>query len=420
MLARCFRQVSKTAGARAFSNCPWKMMDNYYNYDFTNKMSMIDHTVRFPLFRVLDLEGNVLAPEYEITDKDYLTKALELMVTCREMDIVYNNAQRQNRVTFYMTGTYEEAANIGAISALSSQDALFLQYREFPMLMWRGVTPLEILDNAKGNCKDRLLGKCFPLMHARPDLNVFSTSAPLGDRHPHAAGAGYFFRAQKMDKLAMCVFGEGSASEGDFHASVNFAATLGAQTLFYCRNNCYAISTFREDQYAGDGIAPRGIGYGVPAIKVDGNDLFAVYHTVKKARQMVMERKGPVLVEAYTYRGGDHSTSDSAASYRQGPKMDAVNNYLAKMGDPLTRLAGYMRKKKVLPDVDAFMKQTAEKVKADCMKNLRSLDEYKMPPYKTMFEGVYEQEPWNIKEQRDELEEHLKKHGSLYPLKEFT
>ncbi len=419
MLARSVRQLSKIAGVRRFANCPWKMMDYYYNYDFTNKMEMIDHKMRFPLFRAMDLEGNVLAPEYEINDKEYLTKVLELMVTCREMDTVYNNAQRQNRVTFYMTGTYEEAANLGCITAVKPQDALFLQYREFPMIMWRGITPKEILDNAKGNCKDVLLGKCFPLMHARPELNIFSTSAPLGDRNPHSAGAGYYFRTKGMDKIAVCVFGDGSASEGDVHASMNFASTLGSQTLFFCRNNAYAISTFREDQYAGDGIAPRAIGYGMPAIKVDGCDLLAVYHAVKKAREMIMERKGPVLVEAYTYRGGDHSTSDSANSYRGGPNMKEVTKYQASLGDPVTRLAAYMQKKNIMPDVKDFMKKTTERVKADCLANLRSLDDSKMPPYPIMFDGVYKEEPWNITEQRAELEEHLLKHPDVYPLKDF-
>ncbi len=421
MLSRSIRAVAKTVGLRTVATAPqpWKMMDYYYNYDFANKMEFIDHKMRFPLFRVLDLQGNILDPKFEINDKEMLMKALEVMVTAREMDVVYNNAQRQNRITFYMTGTYEEAANVGAVSALKPDDALFLQYREFPMLMWRGVTPVDIIHNAKGNKLDLLKGKCFPLMHALPDKSVFSTSAPLGDRHPHSAGAGYYFRTKGMDRIAMCVFGEGAASEGDAHASMNFAATLGAQTLFYCRNNCYAISTFRDDQYAGDGIAPRAIGYGMPAIKVDGHDLLAVHQAVKKAREMIMERKGPVLVEAYTYRGGDHSTSDSAASYRLGKRMDEIKKYTEALGDPIIRLCGYMKNKGFLPNPAEWIKKLGEKVKAECLSNLKSLDHVKMPPYNTMFEGVYQDEHWHIKEQREELAEHLAKHPDVYPINDF-
>lgn len=408
-------------GLRAASTaCPWKNMDYYYNYDFSSKMEFIDHKKRFPLFRVLDVEGNLLSPEYAITDKDMLTKSLEIMVIARQMDIIYNNAQRQNRITFYMTGTYEEAANIGAISALNPNDALFLQYREFPMLMWRGVTHTEILDNAKGNIKDTLKGKCFPLMHAIPEKSVFSTSAPLGDRHPHSAGAGYYFRTTGADRVAVCVFGEGAASEGDAHASMNFASTLGAQTLFYCRNNCYAISTFRDDQYAGDGVAPRGIGYGMPSIKVDGADLLAVHHAVKMARKMIIERKGPVLVEAYTYRGGDHSTSDSAASYRVGKRMDEIKKYTDSLGDPLTRLYNYMDKNKILPNIAEWKKNIEERTKKECLENLKKLDSVKMPDYDIMFDDVYKEMPWNLREQKEELHKLIEKYPNCYPTRDFT
>jgi len=419
MLARSLKVFSRQLGARNMAACPWKMNDYYYNYQFTGKLEFIDHKIRFPLFRVMDMEGKVLAPEYEILDKDLLTSSFKTMVEAREMDSVYNNAQRQNRITFYMTGTYEEAANTAAVWAIKDSDALFLQYREFPMLMKRGYTPLMLLDNLKGNIKDNLLGKCFPLMNANPEINVFPTSAPLGNRHPHSAGAGYFFRTQKQDKIAMCVFGEGSASEGDAHAAMNFAATLGSQTLFYCRNNAYAISTFRDDQYAGDGIAPRGIGYGMPAIKVDGSDYLAVYYAIKKAREMIISRKGPVIVEAYTYRGGDHSTSDSAASYRTKEKMAEVGKYQESLGDPIPRLGKYMQSKGMLKDWAAFAKEVGEKTRAQCLLNLKSIDEVKMPFYEIMFDGVYKDMPWNLKEQREQLNEHLKKFGDSYPLSDF-
>lgn len=420
MLTRCLRQAGRSLCRQASTTaCPWKNMDQYYNYDFSKKMEFIDHKIRFPLFRVMDTKGNILAPEYDTLTKEYLMDALKVMVTCREMDVVYNNAQRQNRITFYMTGTYEEGANYGAISAIKPDDALFIQYREFPMLMHRGLTPLDILNNLKGNRDDAVVGRCLALMNASVKKNVFPCSAPLGNRNPHAAGAGYYFRTKGLDRVAMVAFGEGSASEGDFHASLNFAATLGAQTLFFCRNNCYAISTFREDQYAGDGIAPRCIGYGMPAIKVDGHDLLAVHHAVKRAREMIIERKGPVLVEAYTYRGGDHSTSDSAASYRTPDRMGPVMKYLDSIGDPITRLGLMMEHKGYLSNAAATIKEIGEKVKAECLNNLKKIDQTKMPYYNLMFEDVYSEMPWNIKEQREEFAEHLKKYPNMYPVKEF-
>lgn len=421
MLSRSLRSARGLLKCRTFATSqPWKNNDYYYHYDYHNKMEFIDHKVRFPVFRVMDLEGKILAPEYENLSKEYLLKAFEIMCTSRQMDVVYNNAQRQNRITFYMTGTYEEAANVGAASAVKDTDALFLQYREFPMLMWRGVTPLDILNNLKGNKDDMVAGRCLALMNTYPDKNVFPGSAPLGNRNPHSAGAGYYFRTKGQDRIAMCVFGEGSASEGDFHSSMNFASTLGSQTLFFCRNNCYAISTFRHDQYAGDGIAPRCIGYGMPGIKVDGSDIFAVYNAVKKAREMIMERKGPVLVEAYTYRGGDHSTSDSAASYRTPEVMGPVNEYFAEIGDPIVRLGKYLQKKGYLKDYKETVKAHEDKAKAECLANLKIIDKVKMPYYMRVFDDVYKELPWNLLDQKKELEEHLKKHPNAYPTEEFS
>lgn len=135
-------------------------------------------------------------------------------------------------------------------------------------------------------------------------LHFQTISSPLATQIPQASGAGYAFRLAGKDNVCMCYFGEGAASEGDFHAALNFAATLKCQTVFLCRNNGYAISTPTKDQYKGDGIVARGLGYGMNSIRVDGNDLFAVYAAVKEARKLCLTQKAPVLVEAMTYRSG--------------------------------------------------------------------------------------------------------------------
>ena len=419
MIVKAISRLARPILARGAATCPWKNMDNYYNYEFTSKPKFIEQTERHPLFRVIDLEGNVIAPEYELLDKDFLTKALETMIFSREMDEVYNNAQRQNRITFYMKTTYQEAESIGVVSGIEPQDTLFLQYRDFLLHMHRGASALTVLNNLKGNKNDLNLGKCMPLTMFNVEKNIFPTSAPLGNRNTQSVGAGYLYRVKGEDRVAMCFFGEGAASEGDFHAGINFASTLGSQTLYICRNNCHAISTFREDQYAGDGIAARGLGYGVPAIKVDGNDLLAVYAATKRARALVIERKGPVLVETYSYRGGDHSTSDSAASYRTKERMEILDKYLKLIGDPLPRLTKYMEKKGYLKDSAAWMKKVAEKARAECLSNLKKIDEIKMANYNNMFTDVYGNEHWNIKEQREELSTLIKKYPEAYPTQEY-
>lgn len=120
----------------------------------------------------------------------------------------------------------------------------------------------------------------MPIHYGSKDINIVTVSSPLCTQVPQASGCGYNYRIQKKDRIAVTYFGEGSASEGDFHPALNFAATLRCQTLFFCRNNMYAISTPIDDQYAGDGIAVRGVSYGMPTIRVDGNDLLAIYSAV--------------------------------------------------------------------------------------------------------------------------------------------
>ena len=311
---------------RSFS---FNVIDQYYKKEFTNNLNFIEsNSVRMPLFRVMDLEGNILNKKYENIEAKDLLNLYDIMLKVRSVDEVYLNAQRMGKINFYMTGKYEESANLGVVHGIQRQDTLFLQYRENPMFFYRGLTTYDYLMNCAGNSKDLSKGRGFPLMISDPKLGVFSMSGPLGNRTPQCPGAGFFYRVNKENKISVAVFGEGSASEGDFHAGLNFAAALRSQSMFVCRNNIYAISTFIDDQYKGDGVSPRGIGYGMPCIKVDGCDLFAVYNAVKLGREIIMNEKIPVLIELHAYRFLDHSTSDSAASYRTPEKMKQVNPYI--------------------------------------------------------------------------------------------
>merc|ERR1719454_2023559 len=148
------------------------------------------------------------------------------------------------------------------------------------------------------------------------DKNVQQVHAVLGTQVPQAPGAGYAYKLDEEDRVSVAYFGDGAASEGDALTALNFASVYGAQTLFICRNNGYSISTGVEDQYGGDGIAARGPAFGIPALRVDGNDIVAVYNATKEARRRCVEEKTPVLLELMTYRVGDHTTSDDSSAYR--------------------------------------------------------------------------------------------------------
>lgn len=156
----------------------------------------------------------------------------------------------------------------------------------------------------------------MPVHYGSKTFNYQTISSPLATQMPQASGAAYAAKMGGEDRIVACYFGEGAASEGDAHAALNFAATLEAPVLFFCRNNGYAISTRSDEQYRGDGIAVRGLAYGIPTIRVDGNDVLAVRRATSEARKLCAESKAPVLVEAMSYRAGHHSTSDDSTRYR--------------------------------------------------------------------------------------------------------
>jgi 2-oxoisovalerate dehydrogenase E1 component alpha subunit len=237
------------------------------------------------------------------------------------MDQIFYDAQRQGRISFYMTAAGEEAIHIGGGAALDASDMVFAQYREAGVLMWRGFTLQQFADQCFSNVGDPAKGRQMPIHYGSKILNYQTVSSPLSTQMPQASGAAYSFKLDMANgapgRVAACFFGDGAASEGDAHAALNFAATLEAPVLFMCRNNGFAISTSVQDQYRGDGIASRGVGYGMATIRVDGNDLLAVYEVTKRAREYAIENSAPVLIEYMTYRQGHHSTSDDSTQYRE-------------------------------------------------------------------------------------------------------
>lgn len=158
-------------------------------------------------------------------------------------------------------------------------------------------------------------------------------------------GAAYAFKLAKNDHISVCYFGEGAASEGDFHAAFNFAATKDCPILFFARNNGFAISTPTVDQFRGDGIASRGSGYGIPVMRVDGNDFLAVHEATRLAREFILAENRPVLVEAMSYRQGHHSTSDDSTRYREVAEI----KHWKETCDPIDRTKKYLIVRHFIP-----------------------------------------------------------------------
>uniref|UniRef100_A0A8C4JKP7 2-oxoisovalerate dehydrogenase subunit alpha n=1 Tax=Dromaius novaehollandiae TaxID=8790 RepID=A0A8C4JKP7_DRONO len=205
--------------------------------------------------------------------------------------------------------------------------------------MYRGY-PLDLfMAQCYGNASDPGKGRQMPVHYGCRDRHFVTISSPLATQIPQAVGAAYAIKRANANQAVVCYFGEGAASEGDAHAGFNFAATLECPIVFFCRNNGYAISTPTSEQYRGDGIAARGPGYGLLSIRVDGNDVFAVYNATKEARRRAVAENQPFLIEAMTYRIGHHSTSDDSSAYRS---VDEVS-YWDKQDHPISRLRLYMQ-----------------------------------------------------------------------------
>jgi 2-oxoisovalerate dehydrogenase E1 component alpha subunit len=296
--------------------------------------------------RVMDERG-LLRPDAEdpAVPEHELLRMYTTMLRLVTMDAIFYDSQRQGRISFYMTNSGEEATHIGSAMCLRDDDVVFAQYREAGVLMWRGFSLQNFADHCFSNADDTGKGRQMPVHYGSARLHFQTISSPLCTQLPQAAGAGYACKLEGRGRAVVCYFGEGAASEGDFHAGLNMAATQQTPTIFFCRNNGYAISTPVWEQYRGDGIAARGVAYGMHTIRCDGNDVFAVRAATRAARAIATGADGsgrckPVLIEAMTYRESHHSTSDDSTRYRSQEEISMWRSN----ANPIKRLRLYMER----------------------------------------------------------------------------
>lgn len=255
------------------------------------------------------------------------------------------------------------------------------------------------------------------LANALPQHTI---SSPLATQIPHASGAAYALKLQRRldpslpPRVAVVYFGEGAASEGDFHAALNIAATRGCPVIFICRNNGYSISTPVLEQYRGDGIASRGVGYGIETLRVDGNDLWAIREATKRAREMALSDGGrPVLIEALTYRVGHHSTSDDSFAYRAKVEVEEWK----RRDNPISRLRKWMETKGIWDE--GKEREAREGIRRDVLRAFQEAEKEKKPPIRGMFEDVYEELTPDIKKQMAELRDHMDRYPDEYECGEY-
>lgn len=215
-------------------------------------------------------------------------------------------------------------------------------------------------------------------------------------------------------RVVACYFGEGAASEGDFHAALNIAATRSCPVVFICRNNGYAISTPTLDQYRGDGIASRGIGYGIDTIRVDGNDIFAVREATAAARRMALEDGGrPILIEAMSYRVSHHSTSDDSFAYRARVEVEDWK----RRDNPITRLRKWMENRGIWNE--DLERDTRDELRKAVLKEFSAAEREKKPALKELFTDVYEEMTEEAEAQRKELKRIIETYPDEYNVNEY-
>ncbi|HMC91728.1 MAG TPA: thiamine pyrophosphate-dependent enzyme [Allosphingosinicella sp.] len=369
------------------------------------------HPLTTALVRVLDEGHRAVGPWDPKLDPDTLRKMLRDMVTVRIFDDRMYRAQRQGKTSFYMKATGEEAAAVAAAAATSSDDMHFPTYRQQGLLISRGYPLADMMCQIYSNKGDKLQGRQLPVMYSDKKHGFFSISGNLGTQLPQAVGWAMASAIKGDSRIAMGWTGEGATAEGDFHAAVTFATVYNAPVILGIVNNQWAISSFSGvagGEHAT--FAQRALGYGIAGMRVDGNDALAVFAVVRWAADRARSNLGPTLIEFFTYRAEGHSTSDDPSGYRPREEAKAW-----PLGDPIERLKAHLE---TLGEWDAerhaaLLEEVAVEVRtaqrdAERKGTLHSASIDFPQDVRTMFDDVYEEMPWNLKEQQqamvDELE----------------
>ncbi len=357
----------------------------------------------YTLVRVLDEDNQAAGPWNPQLSPDKMRRMLRHMATVRAFDERMFRAQRQGKTSFYMKSLGEEAVAVSAAHALDAEDMCFPSYRQQGLLIARGCPMVDMMNQIYSNKGDKLQGKQLPIMYSEKRFGFFSISGNLTTQYPQAVGWAMASASRGDTKIAATWCGEGSTAEGDFHSALTFATVYRAPVIFNVVNNQWAISSFSG--FAGaeaTTFAARAVGYGIAGLRVDGNDALAVYAATAWAAERARTNAGPTLIEHFTYRTEGHSTSDDPTQYRSAGEPTAW-----PLGDPITRLKDHLVAIGEWDDERqaAMDREVAEEVKAaqkEAEKN-GILGHGLHQPLDTLFDGVFEDMPWHLQEQRQQM-----------------
>jgi pyruvate dehydrogenase E1 component alpha subunit len=343
------------------------------------------------MLQVLHQDGTTVKQLEPDLDDETLLKIYRTMVLTRMADDKAVKLQRQGRLGAYPPTKGQEASQIGPAVAMERTDWTVWAFRELGNLIWRGVPLWRLYLYWMGNEEGSNYAE---------GQRITPSAVPVGSQVPHAVGLAYAGRYKGESSAVVCYFGDGATSEGEFHEGLNFAGVWRTPNVFICQNNQWAISVPRERQTASRTIAQKAVAYGFPGIQVDGNDVLAMYAATKEALERARRGEGPTLIESYTYRMGDHTTSDDATRYR-------LENELAEWAekDPIKRFKLYLEKK----DIWSEEREKALQVEISALveEEVRKAEAFPRPTLEDSFKYTYAQMPLDLQEQMEVLRAEL-------------
>ena len=358
----------------------------------------------FSMIRVLNENYEAVGPWDPKLPAGVLRDGLSFMLLTRLYDERMFRMQRQGKMSFYLKCTGEEAVSVAQCMALNDGDMLFPTYRQQGLLITRGYPLLDMMCQCLSNAGDKLQGRQLPVLYSSDVHNFFTISGNLGTQFSQAVGWAMAAEYKKTKDIAVAWVGEGASAEADFHYALTFSTVYRAPVILNVVNNQWAISTY-QNVAGGDQnpFAARGIGYGIPGLRVDGNDFLAVFSATRWAANRARAGGGPSLIELYTYRASAHSTSDDPGKYRP------VNEWEHwPLGDPVDRLKQHLialgkwseaEHEQMQNELEEAVSKTWEEAIS-----MGTLNEGPLPPVSAMFEHVYKEMPPHLLEQRRQLE----------------
>ena len=356
-----------------------------------------DNDPDIAILRVLRDDGSADPSVDPLLPEKTLLTAYREMRRLRLLDAKMIALQRQGRVGFYGGALGQEAVPIATGLALEADDWVFPALREQSIMLVRGFPLRAFVAQVFGNAGDTLKGRQMPSHQSAREVHQVSWSSCVAPQLPQAVGAAWAMRARRASSIAVAFCGDGATSQPDFHAAMNLAGVWKVPCVIACQNNHYSISMPTEKQTASRTIAVKARAYGLPGIRVDGNDLLAVYAVMREAVERARGGGGPTFVEALTYRMGPHSTSDDPARYRSDAEVESW----ARL-DPLRRLRRHLAALGLLSDADDAALEAELSSEIDAV----VADVEGLPPVEraSLVSDVYAELPWHLREQLLELQ----------------